>query len=880
MEDLILVQEQLEKGMREYGVSRYLKAIERRKQHGEEADTSYGKTLIKRSLLICEEALREDMERDSNAVGRHNKALKYLRQGELKPLIFIAMRFLFNGISAGRQLQTLCRQIGQAIMDEVNGQAYREQFKESGKKLQQQAAKRVGYTYRRELFRAFQNNSEDFTTDRWDTDTQVVVGAKMISIIIEKTGLFYIQSTREKHKSCKYLLPTKACLDAIENHVEMMSEICVSYQPMVIPPNKWEEGSAKGGGYISPWVKPLHMVKTRNETYLSDLAHMELKEVRSALNAAQETAWKINLSVLEVMEKAYELNNGMAELPLRIDEDPIPAPHENATEEEVDEYRQDRRNQFQRIRANKGRRIQFVGTLTCAQRYKEFENIYFPYQLDFRGRLYSVTNGSLSPQGADFSKGLLHFAEAKPLGERGLYWLKVHMANLMGVDKVSFDERVAYVDENWGEFIKCGKDPLANLLWTEADKPWQALAVCLELVGVDMEGEDFASRIPIALDGSCSGLQNLGACLRCEDTGREVNLLPADKPADIYQKVADRVIASLALVSPTKCDKEAAIDAAKEQMKLVAAEHGITTPKRLANTIEKALSDCPRDKLSDAAKEMRSTYHRVVEGWAWLKFGISRKTTKRAVMTFPYGSKKFGFKEQLMEDILIPTYRELSTKLQQGEITQKEYEEQWPFSGRGHLAANVLADEIYSAVKATVVKASEAMDWMQQTARLVTRSGRTISWTTPLGFPVQQRYFETKERRVRTTLCGETYWPRLAEATDKPDTRASANAISPNVVHSLDASHLMMVVGLSAKGGINSFALIHDSFGTHAADTDKLFWLIRRAFVELYQENYLVRLKGQLTAQVNPEYREDVPELPEEGQLDLEAILKSAYAFA
>ena len=58
---------------------------------------------------------------------------------------------------------------------------------------------------------------------------------------------------------------------------------------------------------------------------------------------------------------------------------------------------------------------------------KEFRNhvIYFPYNMDFRGRTYPIPP-NLNILGSDFSRGVLVFDEARPLGENGLYWLKVH----------------------------------------------------------------------------------------------------------------------------------------------------------------------------------------------------------------------------------------------------------------------------------------------------------------------------------------------------------------------------------------------------------------------------------------------------------------------
>ncbi len=60
--------------------------------------------------------------------------------------------------------------------------------------------------------------------------------------------------------------------------------------------------------------------------------------------------------------------------------------------------------------------------------------IYFPHNIDFRGRAYPISS-HLNHMGADLTRSLLIFDEARPLGERGLYWLKVHFANLTGGDK-------------------------------------------------------------------------------------------------------------------------------------------------------------------------------------------------------------------------------------------------------------------------------------------------------------------------------------------------------------------------------------------------------------------------------------------------------------
>jgi DNA-directed RNA polymerase len=53
------------------------------------------------------------------------------------------------------------------------------------------------------------------------------------------------------------------------------------------------------------------------------------------------------------------------------------------------------------------------------------DTFYLPHNLDFRGRAYPLPP-HLNHIGDDLSRGLLLFGEAKPLGERGLRWLKIH----------------------------------------------------------------------------------------------------------------------------------------------------------------------------------------------------------------------------------------------------------------------------------------------------------------------------------------------------------------------------------------------------------------------------------------------------------------------
>merc|ERR1712232_1175128 len=170
------------------------------------------------------------------------------------------------------------------------------------------------------------------------------------------------------------------------------------------------------------------------------------------------------------------------------------------------------------------------------------DELYFPHNIDFRGRAYPIPP-HLNHIGDDVCRGLLMFADPKPLGEEGEYWLKISLANLLGKDKLPFQERIAYIDESKDWILQVADDPLgeANLpRWIDApDGPWQTLARILELADAwrSPDVRTFLSSQPVHLDGSCNGLQHYAALGRDEEGAKAVNLTPSDKPQDVYSIV-------------------------------------------------------------------------------------------------------------------------------------------------------------------------------------------------------------------------------------------------------------------------------------------------------------------------------------------------------
>ena len=127
--------------------------------------------------------------------------------------------------------------------------------------------------------------------------------------------------------------------------------------------------------------------------------------------------------------------------------------------------------------------------------------------MDFRGRVYPIPP-QLNHMGTELKRGLLQFAEAKPLGKNGLYWLKVHLANKIGQDKLPLIERAAYTDSVMEMVHSCAADPMVDQRWLDAEDPWQALATMFEISAAvkSDDPESFHSRLHVHVDGSCNGM--------------------------------------------------------------------------------------------------------------------------------------------------------------------------------------------------------------------------------------------------------------------------------------------------------------------------------------------------------------------------------------
>ncbi|MCS5736963.1 hypothetical protein, partial [Herbiconiux daphne] len=198
------------------------------------------------------------------------------------------------------------------------------------------------------------------------------------------------------------------------------------FMPTVIPPRPWTD--FHNGGYWSKGNRPFNIVQShRRRNIVKHQAHHKMPKVLEAINLLQNTPWRVNQKVLDVVVELYD-NDDKVEVTQRISKWPIietfrPRP-ETDDVDTLNQWKEEAHAFYQEQKVNQSRRKSLDTAIKQAQKFSQYDQIFMPYYCDFRGRIYAAP--SFNPQGGDVMKALLTPAQKKPMGERGWYWLRVH----------------------------------------------------------------------------------------------------------------------------------------------------------------------------------------------------------------------------------------------------------------------------------------------------------------------------------------------------------------------------------------------------------------------------------------------------------------------
>lgn len=888
-DELIAEQVRLELDMYDDGLTRFDKNNQRAVDSGMSSDTDWNRRLISTLIQPMSEGiaaykdyyLRKGKD-GKGRVGRPTKGLKLIQSMSETQVAYIAIKVIFDTMgSMKHDANWLVTTIGRRIEDQQRFQILEDSAPKYIAKIKESLAKRnsVDYDHQHKVLAHSekklverQEDDEDSLSrwSAWPEEDCKHVGALLVNIFeqavtFEGHPIIRKNFTGAGKASVARIEATEHVSGWIERYKSALGGLAPAYSPCVVKPRDWT-GPNEGGYYTDRVSSTLPLVKLRNKRHMRKLTARQMPEVYKCVNALQAVRWKISEKVLATANELVALGLPYA-LPSRIPSDwrerfpcPIPEHLSDVKGEELKAalspqqledfvaWKQIARQCYEEEQERVSAMRETISTLGQANQYVKYDAMHFVYTLDFRGRVYCMSS-RVSPQGGDLQKALLTFADGMELGAGGEYWFKVHGANEWGWDKLPMDERVAKVSSP--EFIEMCKDfaadPVTFNAWAMgkanggADKPWQFLNWCFEYVELlkhvehGNKAESFVSYIPCAMDGSCSGIQHYSAMLRDKIGGAAVNLTISDKqgPEDIYGAVCNIVI-----------------------KKLTGIAEGYEEYK---GKIEPALA-------IELAKE-------------WLRLGPNRSLTKKPVMTLPYGSTQLTCRGHVSQWLL-------DLQKDENKAAKAQYREPMKVHAFGDKlssmplvhAESFMSSLVWESIGAVVVAARSGMRFIKAVTNTVAKANKPLEWTTPTGFVVRQEIYECASRQVLTQLMGATRFV-MRQKTDKLNFHRMVNSCAPNFVHSMDASHLTLATNYFKDAGIDSIAVIHDSFGTHAGNTDKLRNLLRASMVDMYSEFDVIK---RFITEVEDKTLLDLShiEIPLSGDLDLNEINQSTYAFA
>ena len=793
-------QEKLNVEMLESGSKRYWNNLIKSRGTGKESRVGYGQEILRHVIPDFLEEIDEFRE-DLITSFRAPAQLNYYRLLHSLPsplLAYLASSVIVDGLSKNLSLNQVSLAIGRRLEDEVRWNSLKKENPELFKGVMHYNRKYGNsYEYCRDGFMGAVRKVSTLEWRLFGTGERASTGYVLLELFRRSTGIIeYLYLYQEGLLGSKgvarrklYITPTKETLDWIKDYNSSKKFLKPTYLPTIEKPLDWT--GLNEGGYKLPKFffikgKPYH----GNSIGLMTCQH--------SANIAQSTKFKVNKKVYKVAEWLWDNGIQVGEL-VHSHPEEMPNKPVNIDSDEVlrKRWRKQAGATHKRNFLSQGKRFLTSRILHLARRFKK-KDIWFPCQLDFRSRMYYAPS-FFNPQGNDLSRGLLQFAEPTKIdSEDAENWFLIYGANLMGMDKKLYNERLDHVKQEHERIIAVAEDPEGTLeFWEEEDDPFKFLAWAFEYSSWCKDPSSFISHLPIHIDATCNGLQILSLLSGDEESARQTNVIPSEGVQDIYQDVADQM------------------------NKRVLAE----TDPELKQYADK-----------------------------WHELGITRKLVKNSVMIVPYSGTYHAFSRNFMDYLNNQIVDHFVDKVK---------------------ATNYLATVFVECLRGFVGKPLELMNWFRAISDEFTNENIPMTWKTPTGFTVTQNYLKGKQRHIKSRMGDACKWIRFNSDLPEKDGMKMKNAISANIVHSLDASILHLAVSRGFGCGIDSFSLIHDSFGIPANKVKIFQDILKNEIFTTFSLDLLESFRKSWEKQLG----KSLPEFNKSKSFNLNAVKNSDYFF-
>ena len=810
----MITQVELELDMYDHGKARANRILSGNEEGGRAANNPYAQAIFRRYVLPLADIIQEDLE--SKRPGRRKAHVVLLEGMDPQAIAYLSVRNVLNIMLSGAnkdvQARDVVTQVGKSIFHEKCLGLFEEAEPKLFYTLVNDLDRRMSKSERHRMVvfkRQAQESGVPFP--EWGLAGVTQVGSYVVDQL-EKLGLLETKQWIDKSKAKIDIRLTPDTLELVGSIKGHIIETMPYFLPCVEKPKDWT--SISEGGFHTKEMRRMQPFAVRSQYLRSeedfDEGNMDIP--LAAINALQSTPWQINgrmLDTIREIAKHYDMDEILSQAE-------FPAPHkpdwlgEDMKSEDMNPQQLEEFVAWKREKAEWFTQMKLRGT-----KY---------------GRFYTAT--TVADKFRSFPAiYFVYFADF-----RGRLY-----AQTTGVSPQGSDMQKALLRFAYGKTLS-GPDAVKWFLIHGANK-WG-----FDKASLDDRAKWHEDKQELLLSFADNPVANRG-------------WQEADVPLQFLSwcfEYADWVRNPDTFVSHTPIGMDGSCNGLQNFSAMLRDERGgratNLVPADLPNDIYQMVADVTRAKL-EAKRHPPDDHdeHVKLERWRdmWLKHGINRTLVKRSVMTLPYGSTRFSCADFIVSDYL-----------KMGKAPEFEKAEYRP-------AAQYLSHFVWDAIGEVVVKAREAMKWLQQSTKGILNTNELIRWTSPSGFPVVQGYAASDEHRIRTNLCGSAFL-RTYKETQRPDANRHRNGVAPNFIHSFDAAHLHLVAVAATAAGMD-LAMIHDDYGTHAADAQEFYEIIREEFIGMYSMSDPLQEFADKYSLSSP---------PEKGTLDLELVRESLYFFS
>ena len=823
--------------MRQDGVDRF-EARAAKQKHLSKSETHFRvlESAIERVAAALASGIKAEQEKTK---GRKSLWLELVQDVQPEVLAFIGLNASMDAVGMNGSTTTVITTIGRRIETEVWAAGLKAFDSQKSKQIAKLVVKSHSTDKKRLTAAKSLAGKSGYSREKWSSDLITKAGTPIWNAVAEFSHIFYEQVEYTKNNTSKFCRMHQDAQCAIAMSQEALSWLKPMYAAFVVPPKPWASYST--GAYHCPKLaSSVTLVKDATFKVQKDIANdfkkaKEKGEVPAyveAINILQAVPLKINVPVLDAVRWAWENGKEFGKFPRSVELEQLQRVEDWSAldDDEKKRHMSTSKKIKEKNAAIRSGAIVMARDLDSATDLAKFDKFWLAWSFCTRGRVYPVSHFNYHRD--DHIKAMFLLANGSPLTVENDEWLMIHIANTGDFEKISkesLEDRVKWFLENEELILSVLVDPQASFdFWSQADKPLQFFAACLEWGKYKFQGEGYVCGIPPALDGSCSGSQHYSAASRNKTTGKLVNLVPTERPQDVYQTLADAV-------------------------------------NKVLNAISKGSATGSEDKvLADL----------------WIDYGIGRKELKTNCMTFVYSSVKYGFATQIKKQIM----EELTDEVLHSKTPIKH-----PFGDHKaqDKAAQFLAGISYGCVQQVLSPAAEGMEFFRKCAGALANENKPMHWRTPIGFPVTQKKTLWNTQKVKVYLYDRVAGIKkraqitLNTPSDRICVRQSKSGISPNIIHSMDSSHLLSTVLALKANGITDMMMIHDSFAVPCEHAWDLFRIVRETFINQYDDYCLYEAIWEATIQQLSDTSEiEALPRPSKGDLDLAKIADSDFCFA